>query len=370
MWLCSLVNKGTTKSITMKKIILSFVTFFLISNPSFAFDISSYSSEEKKQYKEIKKLKEQGVTGKNFIDQKYWIKDKKNYYHNIAATHTGIEGLRMDIKRMPILGTKGVDHNWGWKVGKKRKAQAAFSVIGNGTIENGEMGMIKSKKHAWHGEEFYQMTGSYENCNPQYWDYKECAAYGGSVHNESREKNVKWNKLLSKEGGEAWMHIATKPVRNVLFPYNPKRRFHVFQCHPQGDTITLMITYVYGRLIANLQFSEPSEKRWVLKKYNINEFNGADEWTSITMHLVNSYKSKKGKFTVWVDGNEEPVVQYSGKTTTKKRKSCFIASGIYVNGAITARDMNTTQDSTVWADAVAIAKTKEDLLELINKEDK
>ena len=48
--------------------------------------------------------------------------------------------------------------------------------------------MIKSKKHAWHGEEFYQMTGSYENCNPQYWDYKECAAYGGSVHNESREK--------------------------------------------------------------------------------------------------------------------------------------------------------------------------------------
>ena len=88
------------------------------------------------------------------------------------------------------------------------------------------------------------------------------------------------------------------------------------------------------------------------------------------MHLVNSYKSKKGKFTVWVDGNEKPVVKYTGRTSTKKRKSCFIASGIYVNGALMAKDMNTTQDSTVWADAVAIAKTKKELFELISKEDK
>ena len=354
----------------MKKLLGIVVLGLLWCNLGFSINLSEYSKEERKQYKQIKKLKEDGVTGKNWIKEEYWIKDKENFYHEIAETHTGINGLRMEIKRMPILGTKGVDHNWGWKVGKKRKTQAAFSVIGNGSIENGEMGMIKSKDHAWHGEEFYQITGSYENCNPQYWDYKECIAFGGSVHNESREKKVKWNKLLSKDGGEAWMHIATKPVRNVLFPYNPKRRFHVFQCHPAGDTITLMITYVYGKLIANLQFSEPAEQRWVLKKYNINEFNGADEWTSITMHLVNSYKSKKGKFTVWVDGNEKPVVKYTGRTSTKKRKSCFIASGIYVNGALMAKDMNTTQDSTVWADAVAIAKTKKELFELISKEDK
>ena len=119
---------------------------------------------------------------------------------------------------MPILGIK-VGGNWNWKSGKKKRNQAAFSVIGGDIIENGEMGLIKSKEHAWHGEEFYQITGSYENCNPQYWEFKECDHHMGSVHNESRDKQ-KWTRLLSKEGGEAWIHLATKPVRNVLFPFN------------------------------------------------------------------------------------------------------------------------------------------------------
>ena len=80
---------------------------------------------------------------------------------------------------MPILGIK-VGGNWNWKSGKKKRNQAAFSVIGGDIIENGEMGLIKSKEHAWHGEEFYQITGSYENCNPQYWEFKECDHHMGS----------------------------------------------------------------------------------------------------------------------------------------------------------------------------------------------
>ncbi len=49
---------------------------------------------------------------------------------------------------------------------------------------------------------------------------------------------------------------------------------------------------------------------------------------------------------------------------------CRIHAGIYVNSALTAVDKHTAQNSTVWADAVAIAKTKKKLLELIKKKDK
>ena len=346
------------------------IIFFCLSqfNKSQAINLSDYSKEEQKQYKEIKQMKKDGVSGKDWIDKKYWIKDKKNFYHNIASFHTGIEGLRIKKKQMPILGIK-VGGNWNWKSGKKKLNQAAFSVIGGDIIENGEMGLIKSKNHAWHGEEFYQITGSYENCNPQYWEFRECDHHMGSIHNESRDKQ-KWTKLLSKEGGEAWIHFATKPVRNILFPFNKSRNFHIMQCHPKGDTITFMITYKKGQLKANLQFSEPYEKHWLLKKFKVNEYNGADEWTSVTIHLINSTKSEKGRFRVWIDDNEKPTVDYTGRTATKKRLNCFIASGLYINGAQTAIDKNTSQDSTVWADAVAIAKTKEKLLKLIEKKDK
>ena len=350
---------------------LFLIIFFCLSlfNKSQAINLSDYSKEEREQYKQIKKLKADGVTGKNYINEKHWIKDKKNFYHNIASFHTGIEGLRLKNKRMPILGLKKVGHNWGWKPsGEKRRVQAAFSVIGNGTIENGEMGMIKSKKHAWHGEEFYQITGSYENCNPQYWDWNECTHGRGAVHNESRD-TAKWTRLVSKDGNESWLHIATKPIRNVLFQYNKYRKFTVFQCHPRGDVITFMIKYRYNRLELNLQGTD-IEKNYTLKEFEINEHNGADEWTSLLIQFVNSSDKDKGKFVVWVDGKEKPVVQYNGRTHRKNRIPCFLAAGIYVNGAKKALDFDTIQDSTVWADAVAIAKTKEKLLKLIEKKDK
>ena len=45
-------------------------------NLGFSIDLSGYSEDERKQYKQIKKLKEDGVTGKNWIKEEYWIKDK------------------------------------------------------------------------------------------------------------------------------------------------------------------------------------------------------------------------------------------------------------------------------------------------------
>ena len=76
------------------------IIFFCLSqfNKSQAINLSDYSKEEQKQYKEIKQMKKDGVSGKDWIDKKYWIKDKKNFYHNIASFHTGIEGLRIKKK--------------------------------------------------------------------------------------------------------------------------------------------------------------------------------------------------------------------------------------------------------------------------------
>ena len=356
----------------MKKI-LGFIFFSLLFyNFSFAINLSEYSEEEQKQYKEIKKLKEKGFTGKNYLKEEFWIKDKKNFYHNIAAFHTGIKGLRIKNKTMPILGIK-VGRNWNWRKGEDLKEQIAFSVIGKGSIDNGEMGMIKSKKHAWNGKEFYQVTGSYENCNPQYWDFKECMHHGGSVHNESVDLNnisKKRNGTIQKDGDELWVHIAAKPVRNILFPDNRSRKFHILQCHPKGDTITFMIGYQGGELFLDAQLAKPYKKRWVLKKPKINEHKGSDEWTSITLHFVNSTNSEKGKITAWLDGNEKPIVEYKGQTTIKKKARCRIHAGIYLNAALTAVDKHTTKDPTVWLDAVAVAKTKKKLDSLIKKKDK
>ena len=79
----------------MKKLLGIVVLSLLCCNLGFSIDLSEYSEEERKQYKQIQKLKEDGVTGKTFLKEKYWIKDKENFYHNIAAFHTGIKNLRI-----------------------------------------------------------------------------------------------------------------------------------------------------------------------------------------------------------------------------------------------------------------------------------
>ena len=114
----------------------------------------------------------------------------------------------------------------------------------------------------------------------------------------------------------------------------------------------------------------PYKKRWVLKKPKINEHKGSDEWTSITLHFVNSTNSEKGEITAWLDGNEKPIVEYKGQTTIKKRARCRIHAGMYLNAALMAVDKHTTKDPTVWLDAVAVAKTKKKLFSLIKKKDK
>ena len=58
------------------------------------------------------------------------------------------------------------------------------------------------------------------------------------------------------------------------------------------------------------------------------------------------------------------------KQQQKKRSKCRIHAGMYLNAALTAVDKHTTKDPTVWLDAVAVAKTKKKLFELIEKKDK
>ena len=114
------------------------------------------------------------------------------------------------------------------------------------------------------------------------------------------------------------------------------------------------------------------QSKVVPKKINFKEMKG--NFLAIIKNKkddkVNSIKSDKGKFTVWIDGNEEPIVDYKGQTTIKKRDRCRIHSGLYANAMLTAVDKHKAQDSTVWLDAVAVAKTKKKLDSLIKKKDK
>ena len=172
------------------------------------------------------------------------------------------------------------------------------------------------------------------------------------------------------------------PVRNILFPKNPHRKYTVGQCHPDGHKITWMMTIQKANLIFTHEFSsfknndewKPSsmEKRRVLKRFKVNKNYGTDSWTTVRINFKNS-KKPDGKLKVWIDGNlaydyEGPTNWGKKKHKGKKRNVCYFKFGLYANANLKAEHKHEAEGMTVFTDYMGMAKTEEKLETLLLKD--
>ena len=172
------------------------------------------------------------------------------------------------------------------------------------------------------------------------------------------------------------------PVRNILFPKNPHRKYTVGQCHPDGHKITWMMTIQKANLIFTHEFSsfrnndewKPSsmEKRRVLKKFKVNKNHGTDSWTTVRINFKNT-KKPDGKLKVWIDGKlaydyEGPTNWGKKKHKGKTRNNCYFKFGLYTNANQKAGYKHEAEGMTVFTDYIAMAKTEEKLETMLLKD--
>ena len=305
----------------------------------------------------------------------------KARFEKIAKDFTG----NINVKIKPeIIKVQGMKTRASMKIQKKYK--------GN----KGEMSLvIGSPENAFKGQTFYQVVSDFSTCIDAKETWDDCNNTGGSHRTEMRDSK-EWT-IKDKE--EKWIHWAVKPIKNMMDPY---RRKYVGQCHPSSDGpkqsigITFLNTFKGSKLWMNLQLAAvydpdkgylwhtPSRDTW---KYDLKDFTGkitpelgVNEWTSILVHVIHR-NDEKGLFEVFVDGNDKPAFKHIGPIWHKpkgKRKlnKCFFKLGVYIdnNKYVLRSDIqeeagrDLSKDSVVWIDAVAIGKTREKVLELVEKD--
>jgi hypothetical protein len=248
----------------------------------------------------------------------------------------------------------------------------------NVKVKNGAMSkVIGAEDFAYNGKIFHSFTADYSKCKKKE-KQNDCTHHFGSVRTELTSKDD-WTFT---EGTEKWIHYAFMPVRNMLFPKNPHRKYTVGQCHPDGHKITWMMTIQKANLIFTHEFSsfknnnewKPSsmEKRRVLKKFKVNEKHGTDSWTTVRINFKNT-KKLDGKLKVWIDG--KLAYDYEGPTNWGKKKhkghfrnKCYFKFGIYSNANLKADYKHEAEGMTVFTDYMAMAKTEEKLETLLLKD--
>ena len=252
------------------------------------------------------------------------------------------------------------------------------SLSMNVKVKNGAMAeVIGANDFAYNGKTFHSFTADYSKCKKKE-KQNDCTHHFGSVRTELTSKDD-WTFT---EGTEKWINYAFMPVRNILFPKNPHRKYTVGQCHPSGHKITWMMTIQKANLIFTHEFSsfknndewKPSsmEKRRVLKRFKVNKNYGTDSWTTVRINFKNS-KKPDGKLKVWIDGNlaydyEGPTNWGKKKHKGKKRNVCYFKFGLYANANLKAEHKHETEGMTVFTDYMAMAKTEEKLETLLLKD--
>ena len=114
-------------------------------------------------------------------------------------------------------------------------------------------------------------------------------------------------------------------------------------------------------------------------KGKINKNLGATEWTSILVHFVNR-ADENGLIEVFIDGSETPAYRfegplYSGVGKKKPKVNCYLKIGpvveqnkIALRKEVKAELGEITENMVVWYDALAIGKTRERVMELVEKD--
>ena len=311
---------------------------------------------------------------KPLLAEESWYQTAANLHKEWAKTYHTVS----DIERYTNIHKLVIGKDVELKPGKVPFPGWKTSLSMNVKVKNGAMAkVIGAEDFAYNGEIFYSFTADYSKCKKKE-KQNDCTHHFGSVRTELTSKDD-WTFT---EGTEKWINYAFMPVRNILFPKNPHRKYTVGQCHPSGHKITWMMTIQKANLIFTHEFSsfknndewKPSsmEKRRVLKRFKVNKNYGTDSWTTVRINFKNS-KKPDGKLKVWIDGNlaydyEGPTNWGKKKHKGKKRNVCYFKFGLYANANLKAEHKHETEGMTVFTDYMAMAKTEEKLETLLLKD--
>ncbi len=184
-----------------------------------------------------------------------------------------------------------------------------------------------------------------------------------------------------------------RPMQNYFDPYRKK---HISQCYASmpGDDEGFPMFFLDFKgdfLWLNLQqpmFYSSNLQRYVsddvwakLKNFKgkINKNLGATEWTSILVHFVNR-ADKDGLIEVFIDGSDKPVYRFEGPLYSnvgkkKPKVNCYLKIGpvaeqnkIALRKEVREELGEITENMVVWYDALAIGKTREKVLALVEKD--
>tara|TARA_B100001175_G_scaffold61773_1_gene50065 strand:+ start:27 stop:1019 length:993 start_codon:yes stop_codon:yes gene_type:complete len=311
---------------------------------------------------------------KPLLAEESWYQTAANLHKEWAKTYHTVS----DIERYTNIHKLVIGKDVELKPGKVPFPGWKTSLSMNVKVKNGAMAkVIGAEDFAYSGKIFHSFTADYSKCKKKE-KQNDCTHHFGSVRTELTSKDD-WTFT---EGTEKWINYAFMPVRNILFPKNPHRKYTVGQCHPDGHKITWMMTIQKANLIFTHEFSsfknndewKPSsmEKRRVLKRFKVNKNYGTDSWTTVRINFKNS-KKPDGKLKVWIDGNlaydyEGPTNWGKKKHKGKKRNVCYFKFGLYANANLKAEHKHEAEGMTVFTDYMGMAKTEEKLETLLLKD--
>ena len=259
-----------------------------------------------------------------------------------------------------------------------------------GYLGKGEMSkVIGAPESAFKGEEFYQTVVDYSNCTIRKGEY----AHNDCEHSMGVTRAEVKHKGSFGKGAERWIHYAVRPMQNYFDPYRKK---HISQCYASmpGDDEGFPMFFLDFKgdfLWLNLQqpmFYSSNLQRYVsddvwakLKNFKgkINTNLGATEWTSILVHFVNR-ADKDGLIEVFIDGSDKPAYRFEGPLYSnvgkkKPKVNCYLKIGpvaeqnkIALRKEVREELGEITENMVVWYDALAIGKTREKVMELVEKD--
>ena len=259
-----------------------------------------------------------------------------------------------------------------------------------GYLGKGEMSkVIGAPESAFKGDEFYQTVVDYSNCTIRKGEY----AHNDCEHSMGVTRTEVKHKGSFGKGAERWIHYAVRPMQNYFDPYRKK---HISQCYASmpGDDEGFPMFFLDFKgdfLWLNLQqpmFYSSNLQRYVsddvwakLKNFKgkINKNLGATEWTSILVHFVNR-ADKDGLIEVFIDGSDKPAYRFEGPLYSnvgkkKPRVNCYLKIGpvaeqnkIALRKEVREELGEITENMVVWYDALAIGKTREKVLALVEKD--
>ena len=259
-----------------------------------------------------------------------------------------------------------------------------------GYLGKGEMSkVIGAPESAFKGEEFYQTVVDYSNCTIRKGEY----AHNDCEHSMGVTRAEVKHKGSFGKGAERWIHYAVRPMQNYFDPYRKK---HISQCYASmpGDDEGFPMFFLDFKgdfLWLNLQqpmFYSSNLQRYVsddvwakLKNFKgkINKNLGATEWTSILVHFVNR-ADKDGLIEVFIDGSDKPAYRFEGPLYSnvgkkKPKVNCYLKIGpvaeqnkIALRKEVREELGEITENMVVWYDALAIGKTRERVMELVEKD--